>query len=139
MEVDRDVIRVAPQPSAQREVGSKPGGTAPARRDDDLVEKRIVLDNRRGSRLDDVGEVSVRKSFAKRANGGRRENDVTNLPKANEQDLQSIRFDGRFIDEHDRDVILDGIDAVTLGAFERGPAFDQSDGGFAVRTRQYFE
>ena len=52
---------------------------------------------------------------------------------------EGLRFDGGLVDQHDRDVIFDGIDAVTLCAFQTlrvGPVFEGLDAG---GTDQDFE
>ena len=43
---------------AEREIVEQPRGRA-ARRDDHLVQVRVVGDDRRGRRLDDIGEMRV--------------------------------------------------------------------------------
>src|SRR5258708_1517650 len=54
-------------------------------------------------------------------------------------DSAILRFDRCLVDEHDRDVVLDGIHTLAHAAFERGVVLDQRDGGLAVRTRQDLE
>ena len=53
--------------------------------------------------------------------------------------LEGLRFDGRLVDQHDRNVIFDGIDAVALCAFQAlgiGAVLEGLDAG---RTDQDFE
>ena len=50
-----------------------------------------------------------------------------------------LLFDGRLVDEHDGDFVLDGIDALARVALEGGVVFDQFDGRFAVRTGENFQ
>lgn len=90
MKVDRDVIGVASQPPAQRHVRPKSAETAASRCNDDQVETGIVFDDRRGGWLDDVGQVRVWKLLAKGAESRRRKDDVTDLAKPDEKNLQSI-------------------------------------------------
>ena len=53
--------------------------------------------------------------------------------------IHQLGFYGRLIDEHHRDIVLDGIHAVTLLAFEGGPVLDQRDRCLAVGASQNFE
>src|SRR6185503_8862151 len=50
-----------------------------------------------------------------------------------------FRLNRGFVDEHDRDVVLDRIDTVTGGALERGAVFHELHRGLAVGTRENFE
>ena len=69
----------------QRELRGEPGETPPSRRDDDFIEKWISGDDWGRGRFDDVGEVRVGKPLAQPAYGRRRENDVPDLAKANQE------------------------------------------------------
>ena len=53
--------------------------------------------------------------------------------------IHQLGFYGRLIDEHHRDIVLDGIHAVTLLAFEGGAVLDECDRRLAVGTGQDFE
>src|ERR1044072_856251 len=48
-------------------------------------------------------------------------------------------FDGGLVDEHYRDVVADGIDALTLDAFQCVPIGLQFNFRLASRTREYFQ
>src|SRR5829696_3087436 len=48
-------------------------------------------------------------------------------------------FDGGLIDEHYRDIVADGIDALTLDAFQSVPIWLQFYLRLASRTREYFQ
>ena len=50
-----------------------------------------------------------------------------------------LGFHRRFIDQHHRNVVLDGVDAVAGGALQRRAVLDERDGGLAVRTGKNFE
>jgi len=50
-----------------------------------------------------------------------------------------FRFNLGFIDEHDRDVVLDGIDAPALAAFQAVTLRRQLDRSFAQRANQYVQ
>jgi hypothetical protein len=50
-----------------------------------------ALDDGRCGRLDEVGDARGRKALAQRADRGRRENDVTNLAKPDEENPGSGR------------------------------------------------
>jgi hypothetical protein len=83
VEIDGDVEAGAAQLKSQREVGAQAGKAGLSLRDDHLVDVRIVLDNRRCRWLDDIGDVGGLEAFPERSNGGRCEDDVTDLAKAN--------------------------------------------------------
>ena len=89
MEVDGDVIAFAPQLAAEVDIESEPGESRYAFGNDDLIESGISLDDGSRGRLDEIAEMRVRKSLAQGLNGRRREDDVANLSKPNQQDLQS--------------------------------------------------
>ena len=131
----------------------QPAHARAARRDDHLVEMRIAGDDRRGRRFDEVGEVGVGKPPAQGADGRRGEDDVADLRAAEPagsdelrrlrsaitQSRNSVILDRRFVDQHHRDVVLDGIDALARGALERGAVLDERDRRLAVRTGENFE
>lgn len=48
-------------------------------------------------------------------------------------------FDRRFIEQHDRDIVLDGIDPLADGALQRRALFHRCDGGLAIRTSKNLE
>jgi len=50
-----------------------------------------------------------------------------------------FRFNLGFIDEHDRYIVLDGIDAPALAALQAVALRRQCDGGFAQRANQYVQ
>jgi hypothetical protein len=79
VKVDREVEAPRAERPAQRDVGRESFQPARARRDQDFVEVRVGGDDRRGMRLDDVGQPRVGKVSAEGANGGRREDDVPDL------------------------------------------------------------
>ena len=85
VEIDGEIEAHRAEPPAERDVADEPARPADARRDDDFVQMRIALDDRRGGRLDDVGEVRVGKSIAQRADGRRREHDVADFTQADEK------------------------------------------------------
>ena len=58
-------------------------------RDDHVVEMWVPGHHRRGGRLDDVGDMGVGKSLTHTANGRRREHDVANLAKAEEENTRN--------------------------------------------------
>jgi hypothetical protein len=52
---------------------------------------------------------------------------------------EGSRFDRGLVDQHHRDVVLDGIYAVTLVAFQSGAVLDELNGGLAGRAREDLE
>src|SRR5207249_5156460 len=50
-----------------------------------------------------------------------------------------LLLNGRFVDEHHRNVVLDRVDAVAGIAFQARPVLHQHDRRFAVRTRKNFK
>jgi hypothetical protein len=71
------------EPASQRDVRDHAAQSPRARSDDHVVEMRVVEDDRRSRRFDDVGEVSVGKPPAHRVDRRRREDHVANLPETN--------------------------------------------------------
>jgi hypothetical protein len=89
MKVDREVVALGTQASAEGEVVEQTTEPARPRRQDDLVQMRVVDDDRSGRGFDDVAEMRVRKPFPKRMDRGGGEDDVANLPQADEEDLDA--------------------------------------------------
>ena len=88
VEVDDRVETGAPQPQGHRRVFAQARGAAEERRDDHLVEVRVAGHDRRGRRLDQVGQVRGGPGAPDRADDRGRQHDVANQPQADEQDLQ---------------------------------------------------
>jgi hypothetical protein len=84
MKINRKIVAAAPQLPAEREVGEQ----AAALGDDDVVQRAALQNDRRGDRLDNVGEMRTGKMLAKRTNGRGGEDDVANFAETDEQDLQ---------------------------------------------------
>src|SRR5262249_58427554 len=153
VKINRDVEPLRAQPPPECDVAGEPAQSAGSRRDHDLVQVRIVRDDRRGRRLDDVGEVRVRQSLPQRVKRRRGEDDVANLPQANEENPrelvgwsveelaipQLVFFDGGFVDEHDGNVVLDRIHTLARGTFERGSVLHERDRRFTVRAGENLE
>ena len=57
------------------------------------------------------------------------------------RNLQSeiSRFDGGLVDQHHRDIVLDGVDAMAGAALQRRAILHERDGRFAVRTGKNFK
>ena len=89
MKINREIVSLAAQPSPERKVAEQAAQPAGARRDDHLVEMRVVDDDRRSGGLDDVGEVRIREPLPQRMDSRRGEDDVTNLSQADEQNLDA--------------------------------------------------
>ena len=99
--------------------------------DDDVVDVRVVANDRFGGRLDEIGDARVGKAPPERRDGRRREDDVADQAQPDEQNLHPSTplgmtlsmsrsgLDRRLVDQHDRDVVLDRIHAVALVALER--------------------
>lgn len=113
---------------------------------DDFVQVWVAFEDRGGGRFDQVAERGLREPRTERPEGWRGEDDVANLPEANEQDAgranppcRGLVLDARFVDQHDWNVVLDRIDALTGPALERRAVLHEGDGRFAARTRQNVE
>ncbi len=89
VEIDDDVVRRRAQAADELHLGAEPADAARTRRDNQLVDIGIVLDDRRRGRLDEVCDVGLWKAPPDRSNGRRREDDVPDLPQPDQQDLQS--------------------------------------------------
>ena len=85
VKVDRDVERRSPKPSHEGDLGAPGRGAAMPRRDDDVIYMWILRDHRLSRRLDDVRDMRGGKAFTDGFDGRRREDDVADLPQADEQ------------------------------------------------------
>ena len=156
---------LAHDPHAERcgQVAHERERAARARELDDFVDVRIARDHRSGRRFDHVGEMRVRKTLTNGANRGRREDDVADLSQPHQKDLQftnspihqltnlpihqspdhqspmSLFFYGGFINQHDRNVVLNRIHALARRALERRAVLDERHGRLAVGTRENLE
>jgi hypothetical protein len=90
MEIDGDVVALRPQAAAESEIAEQAAQAVRARRDDDLIQMGVAGDDRRRRGLDDIADGRVRKTLAQRMDGGGGEGDVTNLPEADEQNLDAV-------------------------------------------------
>jgi hypothetical protein len=89
MKIDRHVVPAGAEPSRKPEVVANPRQALTAGRDDDVVEVGVPGDDRRGGGLDDVSDVSVRIPLSHTSDGRRREYDVANLAKAEQEDTRN--------------------------------------------------
>ena len=87
---DRIAARAAAGPA--RCPPSAPARPRPRGRDDHVVDMRVVLDDRRRVRLDDVGDVGGGKVAAQRANGRRREDDIADLAEPDQKNAVQLTF-----------------------------------------------
>jgi hypothetical protein len=85
VQIDRDVVAALREPPGDREILSDSGQATASRSDEQLVDVGVSFDNRRGVRLDDVGQVSLGIVPAKSAHEGRREYHVANRAQSNHQ------------------------------------------------------
>ena len=85
MKIDGKIESPRPQLAPEAEIADKSPYAARVRRDDHLIEVRIALDDRRRRRLDDISEVGVWETAPERVDGGRRKDDVADLPEADEK------------------------------------------------------
>jgi len=84
-----EIGRIRAQAADELHLGAEPAAAARTRRDNQFVDIGIALDDRRRGRLDEVRDVGLWKAPPDRSNGRRREDDVPDLPQADQQDLQS--------------------------------------------------
>ncbi len=99
---------------------------------------RIVLDDRRRERLDEIGEACTRLKPPQRPQQRSREDDVANQAQPDDEDVH-LRFYRRLVNQHHRDIVLDRIHTMALVALERRAVLDQFDRGLAVRARKDFK
>jgi hypothetical protein len=86
MKVDRHVEASAAEPASHGQVVAHAAKPRALRHDDDLVEMRIAGNDRRGRRLDEIGDVCVGETVPKRPDARRRQRDVAEKAKSNEED-----------------------------------------------------
>src|SRR5207248_9019931 len=86
VKVDGQVVARALEAPGKLQVCGELDEGVPFRRDDDLVDARVALDDRRRRRLDEVGDVSLRKPVTQGANRRRREHDVADLAETDKED-----------------------------------------------------
>jgi hypothetical protein len=86
MEIDREIEPFGAKPPAERDVAEPSADAASARRDDHLVQMRVVHDDWRGGGLDQVREMGAGEMVAQGVNRWCREGDVADLSQADQQD-----------------------------------------------------
>jgi tetratricopeptide (TPR) repeat protein len=139
MKVDGDVEPFTPEASPEGGVVAEPRDTGTPRKDDELVEMGIPPKDGSGRVLDDVGEMGVRKPDAQGTDERRREDYVAEQPQPDEKDPHLLLVHHRFIDEHDGNIVLDGIHPATGLALEAGTVPDELYRCLAVRAGENFE
>jgi hypothetical protein len=88
VKIDHQVEVLRAQPAAEFYVLQQATKAAASGDDDDVVERWVVGDYRRGERLDHVADVGVGKVLAKSPNRGGRKDDVSDLAQADEENAQ---------------------------------------------------
>ena len=86
MQVDGHIETFLPQAAGEREVVPYPREAARPFDDHHVVQVRVVPDDGRGRRFDEVGELGLRIVAGQRADDGRREDDVANEAQPDQQD-----------------------------------------------------
>ena len=90
VEIDDEVVALAAQRAAEREVGGEPAPAAHQRHDAHLVEAGVALDDRGRGGLDQVGDPRLGEGVADRGDRRRREHHVADQPQADEQDTHQV-------------------------------------------------
>ena len=86
MQVEHEVVPVTPEPAAEREVVPDAPPAAGARCEDDVVQCRVVTDDRRRGRLDEIGQVRIGPGPTERPDDRRGEDHIADQAQPNEQD-----------------------------------------------------
>jgi hypothetical protein len=140
MQVDREIEALLPQAAAQSPILANARESPTLGGDNQLVDVWVSLQDRSRGRFHDVHNPRIGVAAAQRANERRREDNVADEPQADQEDLRrSVLLDGRLVNQHHRDVVLDGVDAMTLIALETGAVMHQFDRRFAMGTGEDFE
>jgi hypothetical protein len=90
MKVDGQIVPVAPQADAELQVVASPRETACSGRDDDFIEMWISFDDWSAGRLNDVGNSRVWKPVSQCVDRRCGENDVTDLPEADQKNPRDL-------------------------------------------------
>ena len=136
MHVNHDVEAAAPQPPGQPEIVREPRHAARPLDDQHLVEMWIAGDHRGRVPLDKVGDSCGRKRPLQRPQHRRRQHHIADQPQADQEDVHGSRFDGRLVQQHAWNIVLDVKHAVALGAFQGGAVLDEVNLRLAVRARE---
>jgi hypothetical protein len=137
VEVDDRIEAPGTQHSYERDF--RPNAGAARRRHQHFVEMRVrTYDIGRG-RFNQVGQMRFGNAFAEGVNRRSGENDVADFAKANQETRESSGFNRGFINQHDRNVVLDRVNPVAGHAFEGGAVLDERHRRFAGRTGENFE
>ncbi len=84
MKIDDEIESFGAQTARERDVILKSRQAAPAVGHEDAVDIRVVTDNRRGLRFDEIGDVSVRKPAPDRGDCGSSKDHVADEAQPNE-------------------------------------------------------
>ena len=140
MEIDGDVDPFAAQVSSQTPVLGDSLPAASMRHGDDSIEVRVVGDDWRGRRLDQVKDAGGRKGSPERPNHRCGENHITDEPEAHEEDRQRPSvLDRGLVHQHHGNVVLDGVDAPARLALQPAAVVHEVHRGLAVRADQNLE
>jgi len=86
VKIDREIEAAPPEVERQPQIVTEPARRIGCGRDDDLIEVRIVPDDWRRQRLDEVRQARIGKRLSNSADRRRRQDDVANQAKADEKD-----------------------------------------------------
>ena len=147
MQIDGDVEPPGAKPPCPGEIVGPASDAGALRDNQDFVQVRIVLDDRRRERLDEIREACTRLKPPQGPQQRSREDDVANQAQPDDENVHlrfyyedvHLRFYRRLVNQHHRDIVLDGIHTMALVALERRAVFDQFDRGLAVGAREDFE
>ena len=131
MQIEDDVEPFRPQTPREPQIVANTRQPARPRHDDDLGEVGVAGYDRRGVAFHEVSQAGFRERPLEGPEKRRREDHVTDETQADEQYLHvsaarrarlgcPLRLDRRLVEQHDRDIVLDRIDALALAALERG-------------------
>jgi hypothetical protein len=118
VKIDDQIEMLRAQPSAERHILQQAANPSPSRHHDHLVERRIVRDDGCGQRLDEVADAGAGKVLPESPDGRGRKDDVSDLAQADDENAQFLWLHCGFVDQHDRNVVFNRVDAMTSRAFQ---------------------
>jgi hypothetical protein len=140
VKVDHDVEPPRPERASYPQVLPESRHATCPRDGDHLVEVRVAVHDRRRGLLDQIRQARIREAAAERANGRRGEDDVADEAQPHQQDVHvgrdRLRLDGRFVDQHHRDIVADRVHASARRALQARAVVDYGDRRLAFRTGQ---
>ena len=145
MKIDDQVESRSPEAPSQRHILQGATESLSPSDGDEIVEIRILRQHRGRVVFDEIGQVRIRNGSFQGADRRSGEDDVADQAQPDQENphvipcRETLVLDGRLVDKHDRNIILDRVDPPAGVALQTRVVVDEDDTRLAVGAGQYFQ